>query len=421
MSQRVLLVGVATSSRLRWAKADSLEELAALTRTAGGQVVERLIQVRPRRDPATLVGKGMVEQLRSLCRQHNVDLLIFDEELSPTQQRNLEDSVRTRILDRAALILDIFALHARTAESKIQVELAQLEYQRTRLTGHGSEMSRLGAPRGGIGSRGPGETKLEMDRRRLEQRIVSLQKGLARIDRERATQRIRRADMFRTVLAGYTNAGKSTLLNRLTDAGARVSEQMFATLDANTKALDLDRHSRVLVTDTVGFIRNLPAQLIASFRSTLSEIREASLILHVADASDPQIDRRVDAVNETLSEIGAAEKPVQMVFTKADVVHEDAALERLRRGYDGAVLVSARTGQGIEDLVAALRRRIGALQVTRTFTIPAHRWDLVHLLRRSGQVVREEELAEKRRLRVTGFGPVLARARKQIAAATRRA
>jgi len=416
MSWRILLVGVATSSRLRWAKADSLEELADLTGTAGGEVVERLIQVRPKLDPATLVGKGMVENLRSTCRRHHIDLLILDEELTPTQQRNLEDAIQVRVIDRAALILDIFALHARTAEAKIQVELAQLEYQRTRLTGFGVEMSRLG---GGIGTRGPGETRLEVDRRKIEQRITALRKGLKKIDRERTVQRDRRSDMFRAVLAGYTNAGKSTLLNRMTLADVKVSDKLFATLDPNTKPWELARNVNVLVTDTVGLIRNLPTQLVASFRSTLSEVLEASLVLHVVDASDEQVDRKIDAVNDTLAEIGAGDKPVLMVFTKIDRVFDDTVLKRLSRSYARSAFVSGATGDGIEELKADLLRRVEKGMVTRTFTVPADRLDLVSMLHDSGRVVQEQESKGRRRLKVTGFKPSLARARVAVDSALR--
>jgi GTP-binding protein HflX len=413
---RILLLGVATSSRGRWSKADSFEELAALTATAGGDVVERLIQVRPRLDPATLVGKGMVENLRSTCRRHHIDLLILDEELTPTQQRNLEDQVQVRVIDRAALILDIFALHARTAEAKIQVELAQLEYQRTRLTGFGVEMSRLG---GGIGTRGPGETRLEVDRRKIEQRITALRKDLKKIDRERAVQRERRSDMFRLVLAGYTNAGKSTLLNRITRADVKVSDQLFATLDPNTKPLALARNVNVLVTDTVGFIRNLPTQLVASFRSTLSEVLDASLVLHVVDASDEQVDRKIDAVNDTLAEIGAGDRPLLMVFTKVDRVFDDAVLDGLRRGYAGSAFVSGETGEGVEELRAELLRRVEQGMVTRTFTVPVHRYDLVSLLYDSGRVIQEQDLKDRRRIKVVGFRSALARARAQVDSALR--
>jgi GTP-binding protein HflX len=416
MSWRILLVGVAGSSRLRWAKADSLDELAALTGTAGGVVVERLIQVRPKIDPATLVGKGMVENLRQTCKQHHIDLLILDEVLTPTQQRNLEDAIQVRVIDRAALILDIFALHARTAEAKIQVELAQLEYRRTRLTGFGVEMSRLG---GGIGTRGPGETRLEVDRRRLEQRITALRKDLKGIDRERAVQRDRRSEMFRVVLAGYTNAGKSTLLNRMTNADVKVSDQLFATLDPNTKAWELARNVSVLVTDTVGFIRNLPTQLVASFRSTLSEVRDASLVLHVVDSSDEQVDRKIDAVNDTLAEIKAGDKPVLMVFTKTDRVFDEAVLKRLKRSYARSAFVSGQTGDGIDELRAELLRRVERGLVTRTFTVPANRYDLVSLLHDAGRVIQEQHLKGRLRLKVVGFKPSLARARAKVDAALR--
>jgi GTP-binding protein HflX len=416
MSWRILLVGVAGSSRMRWAKADSLDELAALTATAGGVVVERLIQVKPKIDPATFVGKGMVENLRLTCKQHHIDLLILDEVLTPTQQRNLEDAIQVRVIDRAALILDIFALHARTAEAKIQVELAQLEYQRTRLTGFGVEMSRLG---GGIGTRGPGETRLEVDRRKIEQRITALRKDLKKIDRERAVQRDRRSEMFQVVLAGYTNAGKSTLLNRMTSAEVKVSEQLFATLDPNTKPWELARNVSVLVTDTVGFIRNLPTQLVASFRSTLSEVLDASLVLHVVDASDEQVDRKIDAVNDTLAEIKAGDKPVLMVFTKTDRVFDEAVLKRLKRSYARSAFVSGQTGDGIDELKAELLRRVERGMVTRTFTVPGDRYDLISLLHDAGRVIQEQQLKGRLRLKVVGFKPSLARARAKVDAALR--
>ncbi len=408
---RVLLMGIATSSRMRWAKADSLEELASLTRTAGGEEVERLVQVRRNYDPATLAGKGMVERLKQVCRQYDVDLLIFDEELSPTQLRNLEERIEVRVIDRAALILDIFALHARTAEAKIQVELAQLEYRQSRLTGFGIEMSRLG---GGIGTRGPGETQLEVDRRRIKQRIAALRKALARIDRERATQRRRRSGLFRIVLAGYTNAGKSTLFNRLTEAGVKVSDQLFATLESNTKGLELSRHVQVVLTDTVGFIRSLPHQLVASFRATLSEVKEADLVLHLVDASGDRVDQQVDVVNDTLDEVGAKGKPVLVVFSKTDQVFDDAVLQRLRRSYAGSVFVSGKTGEGTEALKSRILGIVEREMVTRTFTVPEARTDLASLIRRAGRVVTDRKQDGKLRLVVRGFRPVLGRVRKEV-------
>jgi len=407
----VLLVGLARDSRARWAKADSLEELAFLTDTAGGRVVEKLIQVRAKPDPATLVGKGMVGRLRQVCREHMVELVIFDEELSPTQQRNIEEGTGVRIIDRAALILDIFALHARSAEAKIQVELAQLDYRQSRLTGFGVEMSRLG---GGIGTRGPGETQLEVDRRRIKQRITALRKALGRIDRERATQRRRRAGLFRAVLVGYTNAGKSTLFNRLTTASVKVSDQLFATLDPNTKVLDLDRHVRVALTDTVGFIRSLPHQLVASFRATLSEVREADLLLHVVDASDAHIDRHVDVVNDTIEEVGGKGRPVLMVFTKKDRVFDDAALDRLDRNYVRAVFVSGTTGDGVEQLKQAMLAMVEKQMVTRHFTLPVSCTDLISLVCRAGRVQSDRVQDDKRRLVVKGTRASLGRARKLV-------
>jgi len=418
LATRILLVGTARSGRGRREKSESIDELAALTRTSGGDVVERVIQVRPRSDPATYIGLGKVTELARLCREHGISLLIFDEPLTPTQLRNLEIRTGVRVIDRTALILDIFALHARTAEARVQVELAQLEYIRTRLAGMGVQLSRLG---GGIGTRGPGETKLESDRRRIERRIKVLRDALERIDRERTTQRRLRACAFRVALVGYTNAGKTTLFNALTAAAARVSDRLFSTLDARTRAAELDRRTRVLVTDTVGFIRSLPHQLVASFRSTLSEIREADLVLHVADASDENVSTRMDAVTQTLEEIGAGDVPVQVVFTKIDRVADSDILARLSRSCRGALFVSGLTGAGLDGLRQELVRRVRRRMVVQTFTIPAGRGDLLGIVYSAGEVVRDREMNGRRRLQVRGHPESLERARKQIAdASTRR-
>jgi len=410
--QRVLLVGLAKTSKERWAKADQLEELAALTWTAGGRVVEKLVQVRARPDPATLAGKGMVERLAALCRQHDIELVIMDDELTPTQQRNLEQATGVRVIDRAALILDIFALHARTAESKIQVELAQLEYRQSRLTGFGIELSRLG---GGIGTRGPGETKLEVDRRRIRERIATLKKELLRIDRERLTQRRRRSSEFQVVLVGYTNAGKSTLFNRLTRAEVLVSDRLFATLDPNTKTLDLARRLRVVLTDTVGFIRHLPHQLVASFRSTLSEVREADLLLHVVSAVDPDYQDQMDAVTETLEEVGARDKPVLVVFSKMDRVFDETERERLARAYPGSVFVSGKTGAGVSALLGAIRQAVEVRMTTVTFELPAARGDLAALAQCAGEVLTDVTERGRRRITVLGFESALGRVEKELA------
>lgn len=409
-----MLVARAGSSRERWQKMALLDELAALTVASGGEVVERLVQIRQKPDPATLVGRGMAERLRTVCVTYDVNLLVFDDELTPTQQRNLERICRVRVIDRVAVILDIFALHARTAEAKAQVELAQLEYQRPRLAGRGTEMSRLG---GGIGTRGPGETQLEVDRRRLLQRIVALRRILRRIEEERLIQRRRRLREYRIALAGYTNAGKSALFNALTGSAATVSNQVFATLDASTRVLKLDRYHRVLLTDTIGFIRNLPPQLVASFRATLGEIREADLVLHVVDASADDVAGRIDVVNETLGAIGAGNVQCLLVFNKVDLVFDPTLLERFGRDYPGALFVSALTGSGL----AALRERIagfvGERQTTAELCVPWNRPDIEARIRSVAEVVAVTKANGCYRLRVRADRALLGRLQKELDAA----
>ncbi len=411
MGTRILLVGVVKLGRERWAKMDALDELAVLTKTSGGEVVERIIQIRSRFEPATLIGMGKALEIKEICHRYGIELVVFDDELTPTQLRNLEDIIGVRIVDRTAVILDIFALHARTAEAKAQVELAQLEYIKTRLTGLGVEMSRLG---GGIGTRGPGETKLEVDRRRIESRIASLRRRLKEIEKERLTQRKRRANIFRFALAGYTNAGKSTLFNRLTQAQVKVSEQLFATLDASTRAVNLVKGVDAVLTDTVGFIRNLPPALVASFRSTLAEIRDADVIIHLADASDALVEQRIDVVGETLELIGVRDKPIILVFNKIDRVFDDTILARLKERHPGAVFVSAVTGEGVDELLLRLRGFIEQRMVKRTFTVPGDRLDLVARVRSSGVVLKDREVNGKRQVTVMGLPAPLARLRKLI-------
>jgi len=414
MSTRILLVGVIASSHQRGEKMEALEELAALTRTSGGEVVERLIQVRPKLDPATLIGNGKALEIREICHQYDIQLVIFDDQLSATQLRNLEEIIGVRVIDRTAVILDIFAIHARTAEAKVQVELAQLEYIKTRLTGLGIAMSRLG---GGIGTRGPGETKLEVDRRRIEQRITTLRRQLKRIEQERAIQRKRRNDVIQLTLAGYTNAGKSSLFNRLTNSQVKVSERLFATLDASTRVLSGHRGVPIVLTDTVGFIRNLPPQLVASFRSTLAEIKYADLIIHVADVSDAMVERKIDVVNETLQSIGVEGKPIILTLNKIDRVFDDLRLTRLKALYPDAIFISAVTGAGIDNLLNRIAAFIDSQLVVRTFTVPQERWDLVSIILSAGEVLNEVEIDGNRCLKVKGLPAELARLRKQINAA----
>ncbi|HET7759354.1 MAG TPA: GTPase HflX [Gaiellaceae bacterium] len=337
---------------------DELNELRELARTAGVEPVAELTQHRERPDPRTYVGKGKLEELKEAFKRSGAESLIVDDELSPVPQKALEDALQARVVDRTQLILDIFAQHAVSAEGKLQVELAQLEYNLPRMRGLWQHLERLG---GGVGTRGPGESQLETDRRLARRRVTVLRERLRRLARQRSTRRKarRRSEMPTIALAGYTNVGKSTLLNALTDAGVAVNDRLFETLDPTTRGFEVDGR-RYLVTDTVGFIRRLPHQLVEGFAATLEETLVADLVLHVADAAAPddELDAMLAAVDSVLKEIGAGELPVELVLNKIDAV-DSLRRRRLANRFPDALLVSAQTGAGLEELRARVAGRFG--------------------------------------------------------------
>jgi GTP-binding protein HflX len=354
--ERALLVGVSLGAKGRGATDASVAELGLLARSAGASVVGSVIQERQRLDPATFIGRGKVAEIARVADESGAELLVFDDDLSPVQQRNLEAEVGRKTVDRTQLILDIFARRARTREGRLQVELAQLDYLLPRLSGKGVLLSRLG---GGIGTRGPGETKLETDRRRIRHRIQVVKREIDRVRRSRATRREARLRSEAPVVAlvGYTNAGKSTLFNSLTGGAAAVSDQLFMTLDPLVRRAQLGPGCHILLVDTVGFIQKLPHALVVAFRATLEEVKEAGLLLHVIDAASEDRDARETAVLGVLGEIGAGERPLVPVLNKIDRLAPGRA-EGLRKARPEAALVSAATGEGLDDLKAAVASRL---------------------------------------------------------------
>lgn len=370
MSERAILIGMEWGRNdSLWTVDDSLEELKQLADTAGATVIKKFIQKRPKPDPAFFIGRGKVQELALYAQQENIDLCIFDDELSPAQQRNIESVMGIRILDRTALILDIFAQRARTSEGKLQVELAQLQYTLPRIMGKGLMLSRLG---GGIGTRGPGETKLEVDRRRIRDRIAFIKDQIEKVKAVRSLHRSKRKknNVFEVSLVGYTNAGKSTLLNTLTNSDIYAKDQLFATLDPTTRQLTLPNKQEIIITDTVGFIQRLPHQLIAAFRSTLEVVTEADLLVHVIDVSHELYKEQAAAVHEVLKEIGAETKPVITVYNKIDKLPPDSKLADRLALEEDTVCISAAKKLNLESLQQMIESHLKSKAVEVTLCIP---------------------------------------------------
>lgn len=385
LEEKVILVGV--SEQDGDDAEDSVAELAELVRTAGAEVVGTLIQKRELIHPGTYVGTGKVAEIAELLQSTGATGIVCDDELSPAQLKNLEDALQTKVMDRTLIILDIFAARASTSEGKIQVELAQLKYRLSRLAGLGRSMSRLG---GGIGTRGPGEKKLEMDRRLIKDRIAQLNRELKEVRRHREVNRAKREKNQLPVAAivGYTNAGKSTLLNRLTDANVLEEDKLFATLDPTTRGLQLNRQQEILLTDTVGFIRKLPHHLIEAFRSTLEEAKFADYIIHVVDASNPQREKQMHIVYDTLYQLDIRDKTVITLFNKQDKVTDPEPLRDFKADY--MFLVSARTGEGLDALKDRLSELLRENKVLVERVIPYGEAGIIQQIRKSGELLEEE-------------------------------
>ena len=383
--EKLLLVGISVQDGDD--AEDSIEELAGLVETAGAQAVGAVIQKRERMHPATYIGKGKAEELKGLIWETQADGIVCDDELTPAQLRNLTDLLGVKVMDRTLVILDIFAMRSSSSEGKIQVELAQLKYRASRLTGMGKAMSRLG---GGIGTRGPGEKKLEMDRRLIGNRISQLKKELEEVNRHREVARGQRIKNNIPVAAivGYTNAGKSTLLNTLTDAKVLEEDMLFATLDPTTRLLALSGKQQILLTDTVGFIRKLPHHLIEAFKSTLEEARYADYIIHVVDVSNPQADKQMHIVYDTLHSLGIEDKRIVTLFNKQDKKISDEPFQDFRA--DKTLLVSAKYGTGLEELKNVLEEFIREDHILVERLIPYQEAGLIQLIRKSGQLLEEK-------------------------------
>jgi GTPase len=388
--ERVLLIGVYGAETYRWQAEDYINELELLASTAGATTIDKILQNRLHPDPTSYVGKGKLQELKGLVGALKIDALIFDDDLTPTQVRNIEKGTKAKVLDRSGLILDIFASRAKTSAAKTQVELAQLQYLLPRLTRFWTHLSRQ---KGGIGTKGPGETQIETDRRLIGRRISVLKEKLDKLDTQRSTQRKGRDNMTRISLVGYTNAGKSTLMNTLTETRVLAENKLFATLDSTVRRLELGNHS-VLLSDTVGFIRKLPHNLIESFKSTLDEVRESDILLHVVDASSRSIDEYIEVVDRTLDEIGIRDKKKVLLFNKIDRLEPDSLTE-LKRSYPNALFVSAVRGIGLGKIKEKLEKLIEEDYVKFEYKIPMAHYKAAAFLHKVAVIEKEQFEADE--------------------------
>ena len=390
--EKAILVGVVHDNATRTSVEDSLNELEMLADTAGAKVEHRVVQALQKIHVATYIGKGKVQEIKEIVDGNRIDLVIFDDDLSTVQVRNLEKVLKCKLLDRSGLILDIFAANAKTATSKTQVELAQLEYLRTRLTRQWTHLSRQ---KGGIGFKGPGETQIETDRRLIGTRIATLRKRLVKIDNQRTTQRKGRKGYKRVALVGYTNAGKSTLMNALAEADVWAENRLFATLDATTRQVKVASNKTVLLSDTVGFIRKLPHRLIESFKSTLDEVRESDLLLHVVDMTHHCFRDHIEVVGKTLEELGATDIPVLPVFNKVDALADSGLIDELRLDFEDAVFISAQRGIGLQEVRDQIVSILESSYSQYEILIPITESKTMSYIRQMAEVVSEEYVYAK--------------------------
>jgi len=393
--ERAILVSVRVGRQTREEVQEHLDELEMLTETAGAETIFKVLQDRDRPDVATYVGKGKAEELVQLVEMNEIDLVIFDDDLTPTQVRNLEKLINKKIVDRSGLILDIFAAHAQTMEAKTQVELAQLQYMLPRLTRAWTHFSKQ---HGGIGTKGPGETQIETDRRIIRTRISKLKERLLKIEAQSNTSSANRKEFVTASLVGYTNAGKSTLLNKLTDAGVLVENKLFATLDSTTRSVQLDKNKQVMLSDTVGFIRKLPHNLVASFRTTLSVVRDADYILHVIDITHPYFEDHIAVVDETLKKLGCENKAQLKVFNKVDILDDKEKLDYVRNKYPNSITISAERGMNINLLIETLDKFYSSKYKEETIHLMATESKLISQIHASTEVIDLEYIDDKVRI-----------------------